>query len=278
MRAKIVADASEAIRRRASCCATTSGASVRWPTRSTTRRRAEYHLLQFHAGDAGAAARPGPHAAHRRRRGALSDRQAEAGHPGRAGHVARAASAGRPAEPDARGRDRRRAGLIPRRCADGGSLAERADLPAARHDDSPAGARARPHSQSARSVIDRLTMRLGVDGRGRRRTVEQDRRAAGIAADVRVAAAGLLLARASDGAGARVRAGDRRDGGVEPAQASVAATRRPGGRRLRAVDAVRVLAAPARLPFRARGTGSARACTGSSTASTTSIPTTRCAS
>ena len=43
-------------------------------------------------------------------------------------------------------------------------------------------------------------------------------------------------------------------------------------------SAVRVLAAPPRLPLRARGRDSARASTGSSTASTTTTRTTRCGS
>ena len=47
-------------------------------------------------------------------------------------------------------------------------------------------------------------------------------------------------------------------------------------RRLPVLDADRVLAAPHRLPLRARGAGSARGCTGSSTGSTTTIPMIRC--
>ena len=49
-------------------------------------------------------------------------------------------------------------------------------------------------------------------------------------------------------------------------------------RRLPVLDADRVLAAPARLPLRARARASARGCTGSSTASTTTIRTIRCGS
>ena len=52
--------------------------------------------------------------------------------------------------------------------------------------------------------------------------------------------------------------GDRRAGGLEPCSASVPATLGPGAGGLRAVDAVRVLAAPARVPLRARARASAR--------------------
>ena len=51
----------------------------------------------------------------------------------------------------------------------------------------------------------------------------------------------------------------------------------PGARRLPLLDAHRVLDAPPRVPLRARGRASARGCTGSSTACTTTTPTTRCA-
>ena len=50
-RAKIVADARASDRGAGRAArATTSGASARWPTRSSSSASAEYHLLQFHAG------------------------------------------------------------------------------------------------------------------------------------------------------------------------------------------------------------------------------------
>ena len=90
--------------------------------------------------------------------------------------------------------------------------------------------------------------------------------------------AGQALPGAPGGAADPVRPGDHRPagGGLRPrggrADRGVAAVRLP------VLDAHRVLAAPDRLPLRARGRASAPGCTGSSTASTTTTRTTRCGS
>src|SRR5207245_2076968 len=79
---------------------------------------------------------------------------------------------------------------------------------------------------------------------------QSHRSAARLAADVRVAPAGFALARAPGRARLDLRAADRGDGRVGALDAERAGLSGSGGRWLCALDAVRVLAAPARVSLR----------------------------
>ena len=246
-RAKIVADSRAAIEcpGRAAAPGRVGRAALTYPIEKKTS--AEYHLLQFHARQPGAAERAGPHPADHRRRAALSHHQARARRPAapdmRSGAARVALRRTRPSPaslpPRPLSRASRRQSLHPRRPSP--------SLPSPRRR-LPAG---------TAWCSGRRGNKIGLDGldRGHERRIRQaDRRAARLAADVRVAGARRPLARAPSGpvliflpsiaaAGRLGPLARERSRGVS---ALIVA-------RLRAVDAVRVLAAPARVPLRARG-------------------------
>ena len=185
-------------RRRVSCCATTSGGrGAGVPDRA--KDSAEYHLLQFHAGKPELLQQPRPHAADHRRHPALPDRQARAGRPRRARHARRGAE--------------RRAPHRPARPARAPARRPPTPQPSPRLAAPRSAVAARPWRRPARAWprgVIHSAYKHGP-GRGHERAVgEQDRRAARVAADVRVEAAGRALARAPGGAGDHLRAGDRR--------------------------------------------------------------------
>ena len=106
-----------------------------------------------------------------------------------------------------------------------------------------------------------------------RRSRRPQRASAGLAAAPALADARSLHARAPRCARAALPAGGRRPRRLRDRAPERRHAARVGRRRLRPVDADRVLAAPRDLPLRARGRSRSASCTGSSTACTTSTPT-----